>query len=161
MDNWSQKKHRNNQSDGVMLDECWSTVDCLHVISMAATDLLARTGFTDQLKKTKGGRGRGRKQNEVALRCGLKKLLCRGWRQPIKLLDSRGGFEVAGYSIKTRANVTPFHCILDRCGDLCFVILARACLSAAASFLFPLQLDCLSWGHWTITQSNPLQREKA
>ena len=48
-----QKKRGNNQSDGVMFDERASTVDCLHVISVAPIDLLACPDLTDQLKKTK------------------------------------------------------------------------------------------------------------
>lgn len=50
-DNWSQKKHRNNQSEGVMVDECWSTVDCPHVISMAPIDLLANSWLDRSIEK--------------------------------------------------------------------------------------------------------------
>lgn len=148
-DSRSQKKHRDNQSDGVMLVECWSSVDCLHVISMAPIDLLAHPDLTDQLKETK--EGEEEKEEETASRWQAV-----GWKSYLTGVGDVG-FDVAGYSIKTRADVTLFHCILDRCSDLCFVILARACLSARASFPFPPQPDCLSRGHWTITQSNPLQ----
>lgn len=66
-DSRSQKKHGNNQSDGVMVDERWSTVDCLHVISMASIDLRTHSDLTDQLRKTKGEEEmKGEKEKAVA-----------------------------------------------------------------------------------------------
>lgn len=50
-DNWIQKKHEDNQS--VTVCKCWSTVDCLRVISMAPVDLRTHSELTDQLKKKK------------------------------------------------------------------------------------------------------------
>lgn len=123
---------------------------------MAPIDLLAQPDLTDQLNKDETGsveEGRDRRSSSKMARCRLKKLSYRGWRWAIKPGNSREGSEVVSYSIKTRADVTPSHYFLDRCGDLCFVIFARACLSARALFPFPLQADCLSWRHWTIAQA--------
>ncbi len=52
------KKHRNNQSDSVMLDEHWSTVDWLHVITevwwlYSMSVLICLHTLTDQLKNRK------------------------------------------------------------------------------------------------------------
>lgn len=149
----------NNQSDGVMLDEHWSTVDSRRVISMAAVDLLTQSDRSEEKDEREGGGGEGGRAGRNSSKMTKwvsKKFTSRGWRQAIKLLDNRDGSQVAGYSLKTKADVMPFHCILDRCSDLCFVILVHACLSARAPYPFLLQLGRLSWGHWTITLSNQL-----
>lgn len=111
----SQRKQWNNQSDGVMLDEHWSTVDCLPVISMAPVDLPAHSDRS--IEKRRGRRRRAR--------CLLKKLSWRGCRQAIKLVDNRDGSKQEQVSHLSIASLTG-EGICDPSPELCTHFLTRA-----------------------------------